>query len=75
MFLYFRQHWKDERLARLVNTTVVLEREHISRLWTPKPYCSNAKTSNLMLPDSEVHSSLKVSPDGSIFYSRRYNYN
>ncbi|EDO36971.1 predicted protein, partial [Nematostella vectensis] len=70
VFMYFRQMWRDPRLADRVNQSVVLQRDQISYLWFPDTYCSNAKRSDLMSPDTEIHSSLTLEPDGSIFYSR-----
>ncbi|XP_078347208.1 gamma-aminobutyric acid receptor subunit gamma-4-like isoform X3 [Oculina patagonica] len=70
-FMYIRQMWLEDRLADFVKSKVqVLQREHISRLWLPDPYCYNAKKSDLMLPDTEVHSVARIAPNGFVLYSR-----
>lgn len=71
--MYLRQMWFEDRLAEFVKSSKgqVLQREHISHLWLPDPYCYNAKTSDLMLPDTEVHSVVRIDPNGFVMYSRR----
>lgn len=70
--MYVRQMWLEDRLADFVKSKVqVLQREHISHLWLPDPYCYNAKKSDLMLPDTEVHSVVRIDPNGFVMYSRR----
>lgn len=71
-FMYLRQMWFEDRLAEFVKSKgLVLQRDHISQLWLPDPYCYNAKKSDLMLPDTEVHSVVRIDPNGSVLYSRR----
>lgn len=71
-FMYLRQMWFEDRLTEFVKSKgLVLQREHISRLWLPDPYCYNAKKSDLMLPDTEVHSVVRIDPNGYVLYSRR----
>lgn len=71
-FMYLRQIWYEDRLTEFVKSKgLVLQREHISRLWLPDPYCYNAKKSDLMLPDTEVHSVVRIDPNGYVLYSRR----
>ncbi|KAK3734541.1 hypothetical protein QZH41_010398, partial [Actinostola sp. cb2023] len=70
VFMYYRQSWHDERLANLVNSTIVLSRGQIENLWFPDTFCANAKSSNLMMPDNQVHSTLLLDSNGSVFYSR-----
>lgn len=69
-FMYFRQMWYDDRIAEYVNSSVSLQREQIRHLWFPDPYCYNAKISDLMLPDTEVHSVLRINSSGFVMYSR-----
>lgn len=71
VYLYFRQMWVDDRIAQNLNSNVILQREHIMHLWFPDPYCYNAKKSDMMLPDTEVHSVVRIDPSGFVFYSRR----
>lgn len=69
--MYLRQMWFEDRLAEFVKSKgLVLQRDHISQLWLPDPYCYNAKTSDLMLPDTEVHSVVRIDPKGLVLYSR-----
>ena len=71
-FMYLRQMWFEDRLAKFVKSKgLVLQRDHISQLWLPDPYCYNAKRSDLMLPDTEVHSVVRIDPNGLVLYSRR----
>lgn len=70
MYTYFRQHWKDSRLAGKLNRTLNLKGGQIGNIWVPDPYCYNARESNMMDPDEGAHSSLKVKPNGEISYSR-----
>lgn len=70
LFLYFRQMWVDDRIAKSVKSNILLQRELITYLWFPDPYCYNAKKSDLMLPDTDVHSVVRIDQDGHIFYSR-----
>lgn len=69
--MYFRQMWYDERISEYVNSSVSLQRDEIKSLWFPDTFCYNAKKSDLMLPDTEVHSVIRIDPDGLVFYSRR----
>lgn len=69
--MYFRQMWYDERLSEYVNSSVSLQRDEIKSLWFPDTFCYNAKKSDLMLPDTEVHSVIRIDADGLVFYSRR----
>ncbi len=70
MYTYFRQYWKDSRLARKLNRTLVLKGSDIENIWVPDPYCYNARESNMMIPDEETHSNVKIDPNGNIRYSR-----
>ena len=65
-----RQRWKDERLAGKLEKTLTIKGENINRVWLPDPFCYNARDSNLMLPDSAVHSKVSIGPDGNILYTR-----
>ncbi|XP_068713721.1 gamma-aminobutyric acid receptor subunit alpha-1-like isoform X2 [Montipora foliosa] len=66
---YFRQYWTDLRLAGKSNRTQVLRGRDISKIWKPDPYCYNARESNLMIPDEELYSSVKISPSGDMVMS------
>lgn len=71
-FMYLRQMWFEDRLAEFVKSKgLVLQRDYISQLWLPDPYCYNAKKSDLMLPDTGVHSVVRIDPKGFVLYSRR----
>ena len=72
MYAYFRQYWRDSRLAGKLNRTLNLMGSDIGRMWVPDPYCYNARESNMMNTDEEAHSSLKIKPNGNISYSRGY---
>ena len=63
--------WVDDRIVKSVKSNILLQRELITYLWFPDPYCYNAKKSDLMLPDTDVHSVVRIDQDGHIFYSRR----
>ena len=69
--MYFRQMWFDDRIAGYIKSNVILQRDHITHLWFPDPFCYNAKKSDLMLPDTEVHSVVRIDPNGFVLYSRR----
>ena len=63
----------DKRLAGKMNRSVILKGSDINRVWTPDAYCYNARLTNLMLPNSETHSKLSISPEGVLMYSRGYS--
>ena len=69
MYSYFRQYWTDTRLAGKLNRTLVIKGSDIDNIWTPDPYCYNARESNMMLPNEEINSYLKIQPDGEILSS------
>lgn len=62
--------WVDDRIAKSVKSNILLQRELITYLWFPDSYCYNAKKSDLMLPDTDVHSVVRIDPVGHILYSR-----
>lgn len=70
IYTYFHQRWKDERLARRLNYTLTIRGGDINNLWLPDPYCYNARESNMMTPDEELHSSVSIQPSGDILYSK-----
>ncbi|XP_020607577.1 gamma-aminobutyric acid receptor subunit alpha-6-like isoform X1 [Orbicella faveolata] len=70
VYTYFYQKWKDSRLAGKLNRTLVLKGADIQNIWVPDPYCYNARESNMMMPDSETHSSVSIKPSGDILYSK-----
>ena len=39
-------------------------------MWVPDPFCYNARESNLMLPNEEVHSLVHIQPDGDVLMSK-----
>ncbi|KAL9959479.1 hypothetical protein ACROYT_G032805 [Oculina patagonica] len=70
VYTYFYQKWRDSRLAGKLNRTLVLNKDVIENIWVPDPYCYNARESNMMMPDEEVHSSVSIKPSGDILYSK-----
>lgn len=70
VYTYFRQRWTDFRLAGKLNYTLTIKGGDIENIWVPDPYCYNARESNMMMPDEETHSNLKIKPNGEIIYSR-----
>lgn len=70
VFGYLRQQWKDERLAGKLDKPITIKGENINRLWLPDPFCYNARDSNLMLPDSAVHSKVLVDTEGNVLYTK-----
>ena len=69
--MYFRQEWKDPRLANVVNSTVTLIREDISLIWRPDTYCHNSRQTDLDEDDRNIHSFLRVYSNGRMMYSRK----
>ncbi|XP_032234690.2 gamma-aminobutyric acid receptor alpha-like [Nematostella vectensis] len=69
-FGYFRQFWKDERLANRVNHSVILKGDEISRMWRPDPFCYNARKSSLTDADADINSMVTIHPNGDVVYSR-----
>ncbi|XP_074610650.1 gamma-aminobutyric acid receptor subunit alpha-6-like [Acropora palmata] len=69
IYTYFYQRWKDERLAGKLNHTLIIKGGDIN-MWLPDPYCYNARESNMMTPDEELHSSVSIQPSGDIIYSK-----
>lgn len=55
-----------------MNRSVTFKGADIENLWTPDAYCYNARMTNIMLPDSETHSKVSVSPEGVLVYSRGF---
>jgi len=70
VYSYFRQRWKDPRLAGKLNHTLVIKGSDIGNIWVPDPYCYNARESNMMMPDEEIHSSVSIQPTGDVLYSK-----
>lgn len=70
VYSYFRQQWRDPRLAGKLNHTITIKGGDIENIWVPDPYCYNARESNLMMPDEETHSSVRFQPNGDVLYSR-----
>lgn len=69
--MYFRQEWKDPRLANVVNKTVTLLREDSSLIWRPDTFSYNSRYTDLDKEDKSIHSFLRLNPDGDILYSRK----
>lgn len=67
---YFRQRWKDSRLAGRLNYTLTINGADIDRIWVPDPYCYNARESNMMMLDTQLHSRISVEPNGDLLYSK-----
>ena len=72
MFGYLRQQWKDERLAGKLDKTLTIKGETIGRMWLPDPFCYNARDSNLMQPDSTVHSKVSIDDQGNVLYTKGF---
>jgi len=70
VYAYFHQHWTDKRLAGKLNRTITIKGGDIQNIWVPDPYCYNARESNMMMPDEETHSNVKINSSGKITYSR-----
>ena len=69
--MYFRQEWKDPRLANVVNKTVTLIREDSNLIWRPDTFSYNSRETDLDQEDKSMHSFLRVTPSGDILYSRK----
>ncbi|XP_068716657.1 gamma-aminobutyric acid receptor subunit gamma-2-like [Montipora capricornis] len=69
-FLYFRQAWKDPRIANVLNSTVTLTKQDIGLVWRPDTYCYNSRETDLDMEDKTLHSLLRLYPSGDVFYSR-----
>ena len=67
---YFHQNWNDPRLAGKFNRTITLTGSDIDTFWVPDPFCYNARESNMMIPNEEVHSKLHISTNGDIKMSK-----
>ncbi|KAM7431903.1 hypothetical protein ABFA07_017593 [Porites harrisoni] len=70
VYMYFRQLWGDSRLAGKLNSTFTIRGGDIDNMWVPDPFCYNARESNLMLPNEEVHSLVHIQPDGDVLMSK-----
>ena len=71
---YFHQNWSDPRLAGKFNRTITLTGSDIDNFWVPDPFCYNARESNMMTPNEEVHSKLHISTNGDIKMSKGWVY-
>ena len=71
MYSYFGQQWTDSRLAGRLNRTLNIKGEDIDNIWVPDPYCYNARESNMMVPNGEINSYVKIKPNGEIISNRR----
>ncbi|XP_068716656.1 gamma-aminobutyric acid receptor subunit alpha-6-like [Montipora capricornis] len=69
-FLYFRQEWKDPRLANVLNSTVALTKQDIGLVWRPDTYCFNSRETDMDMEDKALHSVLRLKPSGDVYYSR-----
>lgn len=69
-YIYFRQLWKDLRLTGRVNDAFTIRGGEVDNIWTPDPYCYNARESNMMTPNEEVNVNVQISPNGNITSSR-----
>ncbi|EDO38215.1 predicted protein, partial [Nematostella vectensis] len=70
VFGFFRQYWREDRLAGKHNKTVILTGKEIDNMWKPDPFCNNARESNLRETDESISSMVFLEPDGSVLYSR-----
>ncbi|XP_068713731.1 gamma-aminobutyric acid receptor subunit alpha-6-like isoform X1 [Montipora foliosa] len=67
---YFHQYWHDPRLIGKLNRTLTLHGSDIDKLWVPDPFCYNARESNMMMPNEQIHSVVRIQPNGNIEHSR-----
>lgn len=70
LFGYLRHYWTDKRFAGKDQEPILLMGSTLENAWMPDTYISNSRESNLRLKDSEAQSSLLISPDGLLFYSK-----
>ena len=70
MYTYFRQSWKDTRLAGKMNDTFTIKGGDVDNIWVPDPYCYNARESNMMMPNEEINSYVQIQPNGDILASK-----
>jgi len=70
VYTYFRQRWTDFRLAGKLNRTLTIKGGDIDNIWVPDPYCYNARESNMMMPDEEIHSFVSIKSNGDVVYSK-----
>ena len=62
--------WTDARLAAKINRTFTITGDEIDNIWVPDPFCYNARQSNMMTPNEEIHSAVHIQPNGSIVMSK-----
>lgn len=72
LYVYLIHKWFDYRLKNVANVTTVLTGKDIEFIWTPDTYCLNARQSDLMMPDDQSHSMIRLYKTGLIVYSRGY---
>src|SRR5882757_6658460 len=70
--MYFRQSWKDERLANDKNVTIV-NNQLSDQIWTPDTFFVSEKKATKFLDQPTPNEFVRISPDGTVLLSRRYN--
>ena len=70
VYSYFRQLWKDPRLAGKLNRTFTIKGGEIDNMWVPDPFCYNARETNMVMPNEEIHNLVHIEPSGDIIYSK-----
>lgn len=70
VYSYFRQLWKDSRLAGKLNSTFTINGGEIDNIWVPDPFCYNARETNMVMPNEEIHNFVHIQPSGDIIYSK-----
>lgn len=70
VYTYFRQRWTDTRLAGKLNYSLVIKGGDVNKIWSPDPYCYNARESNMMIPNEEINSYVRIHPNGDISSSK-----
>lgn len=70
VYSYFRQMWKDSRLAGKLNSTFTIKGGEIDNIWVPDPFCYNARETNMVMPNEEIHNFVHIQPNGDITYSK-----
>lgn len=70
VYSYFRQMWKDSRLAGKLNSTFTIKGGEIDNIWVPDPFCYNARETNMVMPNEEIHNFVHIQSNGDITYSK-----
>jgi Neurotransmitter-gated ion-channel ligand binding domain len=69
--MYFRQSWKDERLANDEGVTII-NSQLADDIWVPDTFFSSAKKTEF-IDQPTPNQFVRISPDGTVLLSKRYN--